>query len=928
MPSINLTNFENVVAHTISEINSTSGVTNIRNIYANQSDIIDLLNNKADQVDTYTKAQIDANFYDINQSYNKTEVNVLSNNISSNAYFIMNNTATIASNLVNVSSNTFLIGNLTITSNTNFNNISSNTHLINNLNSTITTNFNNISSNTNLINTNINNISSNTHLINNLNSTITSNFNNISSNSNLITGLNSTVNSHITAILDLQNENGGSFNESDYYNKITTNNLLSEKLNTSVLNNTLIHNITTTSTFKIANFGNYNNFYEMYNNYFDSYMYGNLSGATMFLNQRGFGDVEINNSSTFQNDKILLNHNTTILSNLQVSGLFSCSSILDIAGSDARYVLQSDGLNSLITGNTNTINSIITNDSAQDTVISQKLDKVNTTAQTVNSPLILSLTDNTNPIFRIQDAVSNQRLEFKRGCQLDSYQGLQGATPYRLWLGWNTGDVIIGRPNNASRITINGNIHTSYNFAQMHGTSYFEGAVYMKGNLFTNNDFSTDIKTKIDNINTSINGLEPYLETYTPDAIEGFYMHHPNFLACSIGDLSNASNQYFMADGLVGKTFFSKPIDVLGNIYTNADVNCDNVNIATDGKLTIDTNCELYRYVSAFSSFDMRNTDANSSIRFICGDPAVQSNIVGAVNITSGWTFNTSTADFMGNLFADDVYVKSGGALRSNNIASNGGTLVTVDTNLAVQNAYLATNTIQSFDLTTVSFLNNISMTTGTDLKLGTSEISTYYDGTSLSTIDVIFRTSNTAFRIADSSSTPSVLLSIDKTFGTTVNTESFTNNAPSTFNENITVAGTKKMLCNLIEPSTGTNIDLTATTVTINGTFVDSSDSRLKYDIDNIKSNCMNVIKKFKPKKFKRHDRNDNGKTHIGYIADEVLKAIPKEFENIVCKDREYLGLNYLVLPVLVHKAVLELGDKIDKLEKEIKELKKSKDF
>ena len=120
----------------------------------------------------------------------------------------------------------------------------------------------------------------------------------------------------------------------------------------------------------------------------------------MFLNQRGFGDVEINNSSTFQNDKIILNHNTTILSNLQVSGLFSCSSILDIAGSDARYVLQSDGLSGLVTGNT--INSIITNDSAQDTTISQKLEKVNTTAQTVNSPLILSLTDNTNPILEFK----------------------------------------------------------------------------------------------------------------------------------------------------------------------------------------------------------------------------------------------------------------------------------------------------------------------------------------------------------------------------------------------------------------------------------------------------------------------------------------------------------------------------------------------
>ena len=909
-------NIFDITANRIRQVKD-GAVNDIEDLYASKSDIQTVLDSKADQADTYTKEQINANFYDITETYNKTEINVLSNNISSNTHLIGNLNSTTTTNFNSISSNTNLINNLNATMTTNFNNISSNSNLIN-------TNINNISSNTTLINTHINNISSNTHLINNLNSTMTSNFNNISSNSNLITGLNSTVNSHIIAISDLQN--GGSFNESDYYNKITTNNLLSEKLNTSVLNNTLIHNITTTATFEIAEFGNYNNFFEMYNNYFDSYVYGSLTGSTMFLNQRGFGDVEINNSSTFQNDKRLLNHNTTILSNLQVSGLFSCSSILDIAGSDARYVLQSDGLSGLITGNTNTINSIITNDSAQDTVISQKLDKVNTTAQTVNSPFILSLTDNTNPIFRIQDAVSNQRLEFKRGCQLDSYQGLTGATPYRLWLGWNTGDVIIGRPNNASRITINGNVHTSYNFAQAHGTSYFEGAVYMKGHLFTNNDFSTDIKTKIDNINTSINGLEPYLETYTPDATDGFYIYHPNFVAVSVGDITNASNQYMMCDGLVNKTIFSKPVDVLGNIYTNADVNCDNVNIATDGKLTIDTNCELYRYVSAFSSFDMRNTDANSSIRFICGDPAVQSNIVGAVNISTGWTFNTSTVDVMGNLFADDIYVKSGGALRSNHIAPNGGSLVTVDTNMAIQNAYLATNTIQSFDLTPVSFLNNISMTTGTDLKMGTSEISTYYDGTSLSTIDVIFRTSNTAFRVADSSTTPSVLLSIDKTFGTTVNTESFTNNAPSTFNEHVTVAGTKKMLCNLIEPSTGTNIDLTATTVTINGTFVDSSDSRLKYDIDNVKSNCMNIIKKFKPKKFKRHDRNDNSKTHIGYIADEVLKAIPKEFENVVSKDREYLGLNYLVLPVLVHKAVLELNDKVDKLEKEIKELKKEK--
>ena len=936
MPSINLTNFENVVAHTISEINSTSGITNIRNIYANQSDIIDLLNNKADQVDTYTKAQIDSNFYDITQSYNKTEVNVLSNNISSNTFLIGNLTITSNTNFNSISSNSNLINNLNSTMTSNFNSISSNSNLINNLNSTVSTNFNNISSNTNLINTNFNNISTNTHLIDNLNSTITSNFNNISSNTNLINNLNSTVstnfnnissNSHLISQLQ-----SGSFDSNLYYNKITTNNLLSDKLNTSILNNTLIHNITTTSTFKIANFGNYNNFYEMYNNYFDSYIYGNLSGATMFLNQRGFGDVEINNSSTFKNDKIILNHNTTILSNLQVSGLFSCSSILNIAGSDARYVLQSDGLNGLITGNTNTINSIITSNNSQDTSLGQKLDKIDTNAQSVAGAINFS--DNTTLHSNLYMLTTGSIICNKFSTTPSPNLGLQMTFQMfnrefninrdgRMWMSssgsqWETqiGDANVGRVWVKDRFGL-GAVGVNGYVLNCAGQARFTDAVQFIG---TDKAISFNNGSYLNFNNTGS------IRRYTPDAIEGLYMSHDDFVAISVGDVSNASNQYMMCDGLVNKTIFSKPVDVLGNIYTNASVNCDNVNIDTDGKLTIDTNCELYRYVSAFSSFDMRNSDANSSIRFICGDPAVQSNIVGAVNITSGWTFNTATADFMGNLFADDVYVKTNGALRSNHLAPNGGTLITVDTNLAVQNAYLATNTIQSFDLTTVSFLDNISMTTGTDILMGTSEISTYYDGTNLSTIDVIFRTSNTAFRVSDSSTTPSVLLSIDKTFGTTVNTESFTNNALSTFNENITVAGTKKLLCNLIEPATGTNIDLTATTVTINGTFVDSSDSRLKYDIDNVKSNCMNIIKKFKPKKFKRHDRNDGGKTHIGYIADEVLKAIPKEFENIVCQDREYLGLNYLVLPVLVHKAVLELNDKIDKLEKEVKELKKEK--
>ena len=67
---------------------------------------------------------------------------------------------------------------------------------------------------------------------------------------------------------------------------------------------------------------------------------------------------------------------------------------------------------------------------------------------------------------------------------------------------------------------------------------------------------------------------------------------------------------------------------------------------------------------------------------------------------------------------------------------------------------------------------------------MGTHEISTFCDGTNFSTNDVIIRTSNTAFRVEDST------------------------------------------------------------------------------DI------CMNMIKKFKPAKLKRHDRNDGGNIHVGSIA------------------------------------------------------------
>ena len=386
-------------------------------------------------------------------------------------------------------------------------------------------------------------------------------------------------------------------NEADYYNKITTNNLLSEKLNTSVLNYTLILNITTTATLKIAEFGNYNNIFEMYNNYFDSYVYGSLTGSTMFLNQRGFGDVEINNS-TFQHDKIILNHNTTILSNLQVSGLFSCSSILDKTGSDARYVLQSDNLAGLITGNTNTISSIITINNSQDTSLGQKLGKIDTNAQAIAGAINFS--DNATLHSNLNMLTTGSIICNKFSTTSAPNVGLQMTFQMfnrefninrdgRMWMSssggqWETqiGDANVGRVWVKDRFGL-GAVGVNGYVLNCAGQARFTGAAQFMG---------TDSAISPNNgsyLNFNNNGS---IRRYTPDATEGLYMYHDDFVAISVGDVSNASNQYMMCDGLVNKTIFNKPVDVLGSIYTKAAVNCDNVNIDTDCKLTIDTNCE------------------------------------------------------------------------------------------------------------------------------------------------------------------------------------------------------------------------------------------------------------------------------------------------------------------------------------------------
>ena len=104
---------------------------------------------------------------------------------------------------------------------------------------------------------------------------------------------------------------------------------------------------------------------------------------------------------------------------------------------------------------------------------------------------------------------------------------------------------------------------------------------------------------------------------------------------------------------------------------------------------------------------------------------------------------------------------------------------------------------------------------------------------------------------------------------------------------------------------------------------LVETSDKRLKEDIDLVQTECSEIVKKFQVKIYTM--KNDKKKKlNIGFIADEVKEKIPSEFENIVNQGEEYLGINYGRMSVILFKCVQEQMLRIDKLETELNELKK----
>jgi hypothetical protein len=119
-----------------------------------------------------------------------------------------------------------------------------------------------------------------------------------------------------------------------------------------------------------------------------------------------------------------------------------------------------------------------------------------------------------------------------------------------------------------------------------------------------------------------------------------------------------------------------------------------------------------------------------------------------------------------------------------------------------------------------------------------------------------------------------------------------------------------------------------TSGNVSIDGNLTEGSDIRLKTNIEKI-PDVLDVLDKIKPVKFEWKEDVEEGieKKRIGLIAQEVEPHFPELIYEGTTRDTEettYKGLNYAGLTPILLKAVQELSEKNDALEKRIEELEK----
>ena len=113
-------------------------------------------------------------------------------------------------------------------------------------------------------------------------------------------------------------------------------------------------------------------------------------------------------------------------------------------------------------------------------------------------------------------------------------------------------------------------------------------------------------------------------------------------------------------------------------------------------------------------------------------------------------------------------------------------------------------------------------------------------------------------------------------------------------------------------------------------GNIVDTtvSDERLKTNIEDVECNFTECVKNVKVKTFEYTDEKYKKNDRYGFIAQELLENLPKEFNHIVKENKEkdsddkYLSINYMKVNLLLWGCCQEQQSKIEHLESRLFEL------
>ena len=113
-------------------------------------------------------------------------------------------------------------------------------------------------------------------------------------------------------------------------------------------------------------------------------------------------------------------------------------------------------------------------------------------------------------------------------------------------------------------------------------------------------------------------------------------------------------------------------------------------------------------------------------------------------------------------------------------------------------------------------------------------------------------------------------------------------------------------------------------------GSLIPSSDKRLKKDIKEVDSKkAVDLIKYIKPKTYHFIDDRQQGKSCVGFIANDFMetKKMPDEWQNVVKEGKDgYLKFDYTTCVPILWSALQTTINEVDKLKKEVNKLKKNK--